>query len=310
VGKKKKVVGFRSKGRGKSRIVYPLTEEQVNRIAKLHSQRKSHAQIIDESLEAKPPVNYHDWVKNPNRRDVQGVDLPKSQKQDFKNPREVKRYRLWIKRLKKAGMRDPTNPHRSLHPTHVDTRRQIEKLEIELAMVQGKLTLREYHKKHEQHEKKFKHPYLYKWKDSDGKTRYSTKSSAKKSGTVWGFDLTDVQSKTAWEEFLKQNTFRLVDSAGKYDSHVFENNDGILLVISHRPVKTRKGNDVSLGYVHFNAPSGQSKKLKKVLTDFRGKRPLTFPNYEGKTWDYLRETGDIKGGIATYVKGESPRREV
>lgn len=62
---------------------------------------------------------------------------------------QVKRYELWIERLRLAGLRDPKNPHRSIPPDDPRTKREIERLEIELSFLKGEINLEEYHKKYE-----------------------------------------------------------------------------------------------------------------------------------------------------------------
>ena len=65
------------------------------------------------------------------------------------NPEAVKRYTLWIERLRKAGMRDPEDPFKMIPPSDPRTKRQIQKLEIELAYAKGEIDLDEYHRRYE-----------------------------------------------------------------------------------------------------------------------------------------------------------------
>jgi hypothetical protein len=78
--KREPAVAFFTKGSGKSRKVIPITAKEMKQIQRTHDERTSHAQRIDESLTAKPPSSAGDWLANPNRRDVVGVDYPERRK--------------------------------------------------------------------------------------------------------------------------------------------------------------------------------------------------------------------------------------
>lgn len=87
-------------------------------------------------------------------------DLPwhkKSQKLTKKiDHSEVKRLSLWIERLEATGLRDPANPFRMISPDDPRTKREIARRKIDLAYAQGKLTLKQFHKKIEKWQKEEK----------------------------------------------------------------------------------------------------------------------------------------------------------
>lgn len=65
----------------------------------------------------------------------------------------VKHYSSWIQRLKIGGMRDPSDPFKMIPPDDPRTKREIERLEIELAFAKGEIGLDEYHRRYEEWEK-------------------------------------------------------------------------------------------------------------------------------------------------------------
>jgi len=130
---------------------------------------------------------------------------------------------------------------------------------------------------------------------------YSPKPNLVRGGIKWGFDLTDVRSRRAWNGFLRKHGFVKVAEAPKarYGSKpvVYRNPSGLFIVVDcETPVKERRR--LVLGYMRFEAPRGKRRELMRVLSDFRGPEIL-----EG--WDV--QGGDL-GGIAVYVKEETPNR--
>ena len=125
-------------------------------------------------------------------------------------------------------------------------------------------------------------------------------------GLKWGFDLSSVGNKKAYRGFLKKNKFKVIEKAKsrkKGDQPViYKNPDGVLFIVSKEI--SERDSAVFLGYVALEAPKGKSKELNKVLTSFRGRRQLTFKRHDETTWDY--QGSDIEGGVASYVKEESP----
>jgi len=66
-----------------------------------------------------------------------------------RDPDAVKRYTLWIERLEKAGLRDPEDPSKTIPPSDPRTRREIERLKVDLAYAKGEIDLDEYYKRYE-----------------------------------------------------------------------------------------------------------------------------------------------------------------
>lgn len=79
----RKPVGFRSKGKGKKRIVYPLMPSGGKRgsnfrikAGKIHARRSVQARRTDEALKAKLAKTEAEWAGKPNRLDLRGIDYP------------------------------------------------------------------------------------------------------------------------------------------------------------------------------------------------------------------------------------------
>lgn len=66
-----------------------------------------------------------------------------------RDERQVKLYSLWIQKLKKAGLRDPSDPFKMIPPDDPRTLREIDRLQIELDHAKGIITLDEYHRRME-----------------------------------------------------------------------------------------------------------------------------------------------------------------
>ena len=125
---------------------------------------------------------------------------------------------------------------------------------------------------------------------------WSPKQDLVPNGYKWGFDITTVKSKEAWEAFLTKNKFKLVEEKqNTRDSHprIYMNSDSIWLVTSNE-WSAGANEEYSLGYVRFEAPTDKTKEFKKVLSDFRGPKEVK------------RQDVEEPGGITTYVKEESP----
>ena len=111
----------------------------------------------------------------------------------------------------------------------------------------------------------------------------------------WGFDLTNVTSREAWNSFLAMHGFKLVAQKPEHNGHmprIYLNPDGIYLVTS---MEELTDSDYSLGYVRFEAPKNKEDSLYIVLRDFRGPKPAE------------RDRED-SGGIVSYVKEETPHK--
>lgn len=82
---KGKPLGFRTKGKGKKRKVYPLMPPSGRgrgsqfrvKASKIHSKRSLIARRTDEALLARITPSPEHWIRTPNRYDVKGVDTPK-----------------------------------------------------------------------------------------------------------------------------------------------------------------------------------------------------------------------------------------
>lgn len=128
-----------------------------------------------------------------------------------------------------------------------------------------------------------------------------------KDSLEWGFDLSSVRSASTWSAFLKKHDFKKVDEAPRTHTGpaIYKNPDGIYVVTEHSEHgRQKRGEGGFLGYMRFEAPKSQNRQLQAILRDFRGPRQLTFVNSTGHKWDY--QARDMEGGIATYVKEESP----
>lgn len=153
-------------------------------------------------------------------------------------------------------------------------------------------------------------------KDEDG--HWSPPPLFYPEGSVTGFDLTDVSNKTKWTNFKKKHGFKKVatrpnPSGERNKAVIYANDKGLIMVVGHEIFWSRKEmkkrnmdpdmGSVDLGSMRFEAPKGSADKLKAVLKDFRGRRPLTFAQEDGGKTDYM---GDDVGGIVGYVKEETP----
>lgn len=67
--------------------------------------------------------------------------------------KQLKFYGDWLEKIKKAGVRDPSNPFKSLPSNHPLTRRKIKELETHISFFQGKMSFDDYLKKLEEIEK-------------------------------------------------------------------------------------------------------------------------------------------------------------
>jgi len=158
------------------------------------------------------------------------------------------------------------------------------------------------------------------WFEKNDKGYWSPPRLFYPEGSVTGFDLTNVSSKTKWQAFKKKHGFEKVatrpDAKRESDKAViYANKDGIIMVVGHEIYWTRKEmkkrdmnpemGSVNLGAMRFEAPKGSANKLNRVLKDFRGKRRLTFEQDDGSRTDYM---GENVGGVAAYVKEETPHK--
>jgi len=66
----------------------------------------------------------------------------------------VRRYTLYLERLKTHGVRDPNNPFNFLGTTHLDSIRAIKRAEINLAEARGEIGLDEFRRRIEELEVK------------------------------------------------------------------------------------------------------------------------------------------------------------
>ena len=95
MARKRRVIGFYSKGRGKKRRVHPITAKKQNvrhitmrDVKRIQAQRTTRARTTDVALTAKTASNEEDWAKHPNRRDLPGIDKPKNKKRAEKEKKE------------------------------------------------------------------------------------------------------------------------------------------------------------------------------------------------------------------------------
>jgi hypothetical protein len=110
----------------------------------------------------------------------------------------------------------------------------------------------------------------------------------------WGFDSTDVDEER-WNTFLRGWNFTVVDAAPDGRA-IWKNPDGIFMAHTYN---RKEGPDKRfLGYMRFEAPKEKESELKMMLKDFRGPKPVSD--------DWEPEFG--QDTVATYVKGESPRK--
>jgi len=68
---------------------------------------------------------------------------------EVRDPEAVKRYTLWIERLEKTGLRDPKDPFKTIPPGDPRTKKEIERLKVDLAYAKGEIDLDEYRKRYE-----------------------------------------------------------------------------------------------------------------------------------------------------------------
>lgn len=122
-----------------------------------------------------------------------------------------------------------------------------------------------------------------------------------RNGIEWGFDLTGVRKKQ-WQPFLEEHQFKLIDkspSGSRNDIALYRNPSGIFMVVEHHKQVRRKGHEQFLGYMRFEAPKSKRSELTKILQHLRGDKILR----ERDVYEL-----DMEGGIATYVKEESPHK--
>jgi len=67
---------------------------------------------------------------------------------EVRDPEAVKRYTLWIERLEKTGLRDPKDPFKTIPPGDPRTKKEIERLKVDLAYAKGEIDLDEYRKRY------------------------------------------------------------------------------------------------------------------------------------------------------------------
>lgn len=94
--------------KSKSRFEEPSRKVAVDshtqrEIAELHSRRSARARRVDESLRAPIAESKGDWTSQPNRRDVEGVDLPKRKGQKQPKKKGWKYGVLWRNTEGKVG---------------------------------------------------------------------------------------------------------------------------------------------------------------------------------------------------------------
>jgi len=68
---------------------------------------------------------------------------------EVRDPEAARRYALWIERLEKVGLRDPEDPSKTISPSDPRTRREIERLKVDLAYAKGEIDLNEYYRRYE-----------------------------------------------------------------------------------------------------------------------------------------------------------------
>jgi len=84
---RRKVIGFYTEGRGRTRKIRPITQSvgwkvkiphrklTLEDVRGIHEARSKRAKSIDEALEARITNNYEKWAKAPNKWDIRGVDF-------------------------------------------------------------------------------------------------------------------------------------------------------------------------------------------------------------------------------------------
>lgn len=267
--------------------------------------KSQHAWDVDDGMIAEPvyPKPTDAWRTDHNRSDVQGVDALMSLDEmrrwaRYPVPTEAVKTDVYKKRLeyhKKQG-------HSSAYSNELAIKDAIRALRLEREEILKKRLERPKKKKSEE----FFAPY----EGVGGKISHAVKQGFYHDSIFYNFDLSHVKSRKAWRGFLRKHGFKKVaDDPDKRGRKVYRTKGGVILVVyKEAPMqvlvpkgrfegwKTKKTNQLDLGYMRFEAPKSKRKQVQRMLKDFRGPRALKGTDIQG----------DELGGIATYVKQEEP----